>query len=72
MPPKTSYSGTNRISNAICPENDPFRGQTEILHFQTASEVGLDSEGELVNEDFLECGYIVLLVEDEHGFFVIY
>ena len=34
----------------------------------TKSEIGLYCEGELVDEDLLESGYVVLLIEDEHGF----
>lgn len=35
-------------------------------------EISLNSEGKLVNEDFLESGNIILLVENKHGLLVIH
>ena len=41
-------------------------------HYSTESEVGLDREGELVNENLLECRNIVLLIEDKHSLLVVH
>ena len=51
-----------------------YHGLPELACFrlQTESKVGLYGEGELVYEDLLESGDVVLLVKDEHGFLVIY
>lgn len=43
-----------------------------IYRCPSESEVGLDGKSELVDENLLESGDVVLLVEDKHSFLVIH
>ena len=55
-----------RDKNQCKPQDQPKK------HPVAQSEISPNGKGELFNEDLLESGDIVLLVEDEHGFFVIH
>ena len=43
-----------------------------LYRYPSESEVGLDGKSELVDENLLESGDVVLLVEDKHSFLVIH